>query len=125
MSNVPGSAGLWTCRWSPDGQYLAALTIANPRMMISVYTQATGVWQSLPATKEVVELEWSRDSQFIYYWAEMSLRKVRVSNGAVTILTDLTNYPVTQWVGVSPEGAPLLLHGTGAKRLYALKLGAR
>jgi len=29
LSSLPGSKGLWTSRWSPDGRYIAALTVAD------------------------------------------------------------------------------------------------
>jgi Tol biopolymer transport system component len=125
VEHVAGSKGLWTCRWSPDGRQLAALTIANKEMMIRIQDLGTGEWRSLTNTRAVQELVWSADSQSIYYWADNSLRRVRVSDGMVTILKDLTDYPTNQWVGLAPDGSPLLVHYNGSKRLYALALGTR
>ena len=38
---------------------------------------------------------------------------------------DLTTYPAIQWIGLSPDGAPLLLRDVGTSHLYALRLGTR
>jgi Tol biopolymer transport system component len=34
LSELPGSRGFWTARWSPDGHFLTALTIEGKRLML-------------------------------------------------------------------------------------------
>jgi len=42
VSDVPGSEGLWTARWSPDGRYIAALMEDSP--LISRYNSAQEIY---------------------------------------------------------------------------------
>jgi WD40 repeat protein len=131
-SPLPGSDGLWTCRWSPDGRYIAGLRIGldTKRMMINLYDTRLGRWRALSNAHHVNELSWSRDSQFIYYDTEAdnpgALRRVRVADGMVEELASLRDVPLAKhWSGLSPEGDPLVLRNAGSVRLYALKLGTR
>ena len=45
--SVPGSAGLWTPHWSPDGRYLAALSIRGQRLWL--LDLVSGSWRPLEA----------------------------------------------------------------------------
>jgi len=121
---VPGSHGRWTCRWSPDGRHLAALTTVR-RQQLSLFDLSTGTWRLL-AADHVDNPTWSRDSQFIYYDTEgpvRMLRRVRVSDGFVQDIADLQHYPVAApwWSGLTPDDAPLVLRNLGATEIYALE----
>jgi Tol biopolymer transport system component len=50
LSDLPGSQGLWTVRWSPDGRTLAALTVDNQQRLM-LYDLATKRWRSTEAKK--------------------------------------------------------------------------
>jgi DNA-binding winged helix-turn-helix (wHTH) protein/Tol biopolymer transport system component len=106
-SDVPGSEGLWTSRWSPDGRYLAALTIEGQELM--VFHFQTARWRSLnvPHSGEPV---WSRDSRYLYCppeGSESRFRRVRVADGVSESLVDLREQPLA-WVGVALNGAPII-----------------
>jgi len=64
LSIVPGSEGLFSPRWSPDGRYLAALTSNSSKLML--FDFRTEKWEEL-AGKSVSYLSWSRDSKHIYF----------------------------------------------------------
>ena len=65
MSNVPGSEGLWTARWSPDGRYMAALTEDSRNLML--FDFRTKRWVKLATFFQIPDLVWSRHEEAIYF----------------------------------------------------------
>lgn len=65
MTNVPGSAGLRTARWSPDGRFIAA--IRYPRQELLLFDVATSKWKPVAAGVAGDTLNWSADSRFLYF----------------------------------------------------------
>jgi Tol biopolymer transport system component/DNA-binding winged helix-turn-helix (wHTH) protein len=123
-STVPGSAGLWTARWSPDGRYIAALTIRGQQLRL--YDTASGQWRAVDAD-HINSPTWSRDGRHIYYDTEgntLSLRRVRVPDGRIDILANLTGFSRAAywWSGVSLDDNPIVLRHVGAVEVYALDL---
>ena len=61
---VPNSEGLYQARWSPDGRFLAAVSLDSSNIQLYDFSQkhwreiARGNWMSLPV--------WSADSKFVY-----------------------------------------------------------
>ncbi|MFL6388897.1 MAG: TolB family protein [Terriglobales bacterium] len=62
VTDIPGSRGLWTARWSPNGRYLAALTMVGQRLMLFDIKYKS--WRQIDAVK-VNNLTWSKDSESI------------------------------------------------------------
>jgi DNA-binding winged helix-turn-helix (wHTH) protein/Tol biopolymer transport system component len=119
LEDLPDSGGLWTSRWSPDGRYLAALTISDQSLM--VYHVAAKKWRSLNV-RHVEDPRWSHDSRFIFCGPEgpiTDLRRVDVATGAVESVLNVRDRPM-QWVGLAPDGAPLVL--IRSAEVYALEL---
>jgi Tol biopolymer transport system component len=124
LSDLPGSQGFWTSRWSPDGRYLSALTIESQRLMLFDFN--ANAWRSTGA-KDVNNPNWSNDSKYIYYDTELSdksLRRVRVIDGKVEELASLREFPNLGWwwSGITPDNSPLLLRNLGAPEIYSLEL---
>jgi Tol biopolymer transport system component len=125
FSDVPDSGGLWSCRWSPDGRYLAALTIVGQELRLFDFEQRQ--WRSV-GVDHVSSPVWSRDGGYIYYLSEgpgpLRLFRVRVGDGERELLEDLSDDRVLAywWVGLTPDDAPLLLRTRGATEIYALEL---
>ena len=129
---VPGSEGLWTCRWSPNGRYIAGLRIGLDRrqMMINIFDTTLGTWRALSNAHHVNEPSWSHDPRFIYYDTggeePAALRRVRIEDGMVEELTTLAGLPLAyHGSGLSPDDESLLLSNAGSSRMHALKLGSR
>jgi Tol biopolymer transport system component/DNA-binding winged helix-turn-helix (wHTH) protein len=127
LSDLPGSRGLWTARWSPDGRHLAALTIEGQRLML--YDFAIKTWLPTDAIN-VNNPTWTQDSEFIYYDAAGSARsllRVRVADGHIDKLFNLDGYPTLSWwwSGVTPDKSPLILRNLGSTEIYALTLDSR
>lgn len=127
LSEMPGSHGLWTARWSPDGHTLAALTIADQRLML--YDFATRKWRQTNAVN-VNNPTWSNDCKYIYFDTagdDRRLWRIRVSDGHVDELISLHTYQnlAWWWSGVAPDNSPLLLRNLGSTEIYSLSLEYR
>ncbi len=127
VSELPGSQGLWTARWSPDGHYLSALTIEGQRLML--YDFQSNQWRTTKA-EFVNNPNWSHDSKYIYFDTEghhRSLRRICIADGRLDNLTDLEGYPdlAWWWSGVSPDNTPLILRNIGSTEIYSLILEVR
>ena len=64
VSTLPGSEGLWSPRWSLDGQYIAALKAKGPNLIL--FDFKTHKSEELP-TGAVDFFAWSKDGRYIYF----------------------------------------------------------
>jgi serine/threonine protein kinase/Tol biopolymer transport system component len=126
-STLPGSEGLFSPRWSPDGRYAAAMP-ATDQTKLMLYDFKTEKWTKL-AEARIGYPSWSRDGRYIYFDGTsantQALVRVRVSDGTleeVASLKDLRRAagPFAQWQGLAPDGSPLVLRDTGTQEIYAL-----
>jgi DNA-binding winged helix-turn-helix (wHTH) protein/Tol biopolymer transport system component len=125
---LPDSGGLWTARWSPDGRYIAALTIQGQRLRL--YDVAARSWRAYDID-HVTCPTWTRDGRMLYLDTEGGgrrwLRRLRLADGRVERIFDLTNYPMSAywWTGLSHDDRPILLRTPGGDQIYALELESR
>jgi Tol biopolymer transport system component/DNA-binding winged helix-turn-helix (wHTH) protein len=123
VTDIPGSRGLWTARWSRDGRFMAALTMVGQRLIL--YDMKNKRWRQTEATN-VNNLTWSKDSQYIYFdtTGVRSLRRIRVADEKVEFLADLSVYPYLGWwwSGLAPDNSPLVLRNLDSFNIYALTL---
>ena len=61
---IPGSEGLWTARWSPTGEFLAATTLDRQKLML--YEFHTGQWVEL-FSEGVNDVVWGRDGKELFF----------------------------------------------------------
>jgi Tol biopolymer transport system component len=122
-STLPGSEGLYSPRWSPDGHYVAALPIDNESLRL--YEVATQKWMEL-AKLPVNYPSWSQDSKYIYFdtiGSRAAFYRVQVRDRKLERLVSLTNLRragTYQWTGLAPDDSPLLLRDVGTEEIYAL-----
>jgi len=124
ISTLPGSEGLYSPQWSPDGHYVAALAQGDYLVLFDTRTQK---WATLLALG-VGYPTWSRDGQYIYcntLWRKDSaLIRVTLKNGQVE--TFPVNFVAAGtyggWSGLTPDGSFLLLRDRGSRDIYALDL---
>ena len=123
ISTFPGSEGLFSPRWSPDGRYVAALPLDGSSLRL--YDFATQKWSEL-AKLPMGYPSWSRDSKYIYFdsaGTDTAFYRVRVSDRKFERLVSLKNVRRTgtyQWTGLAPDDSPLLLRDVGTEEIYAL-----
>jgi Tol biopolymer transport system component/DNA-binding winged helix-turn-helix (wHTH) protein len=130
LSKLPGSDGLFSPRWSPDGRYIVASNSSHP-MKPCLFDWATRKWAVL-SDSEMGYPSWSQDGKYIYMqdWNDGHPRIVRLrlhdrqiegmvyfnQVGAAMVGT------ITGWSGVAPDGSPLVARDVSSQELYALKL---
>ena len=126
-STLPGSEGLYSPRWSPDGRYIAALRVGPENLWIfdvqaKKWTELTKLALGFPI--------WSRDSKYIYFdSAELppKLYRVRISDHWLEQVADLRGMRLAQTAGglltgLAPDDSPLVLRDTGNQEIYRLDL---
>ena len=67
VSTVPGSEGLFSPRWSPDGRFLAAVDSADQTKLM-IFDFQTQHWSEWTKTASVAGfLSWSQDGKYLYF----------------------------------------------------------
>jgi len=127
LSTLPGSEGLYTPRWSPDGRYIAAMSEDSKRMVVFDFT--TRRWTEL-ARATIGYLSWSKDGKYIYCdsaWdTDPALYRVGIKDGRIEKLYSLKNTRLAwddygAWSGLDPEDSPLITRDVGTQEIYALE----
>jgi Tol biopolymer transport system component len=130
-TQVPGSDGLFSPRWSPDGRYIAALSLDQRKLML--YEIATQTWSTL-ATTSVADPVWSSDSKAIYIHAFMAdtqpIYRVSVPDGRLEEVANLSAFRAGDtadyfFVGITPDNLPLVRARTSTGNLYSVDLDKR
>ncbi|MGA2538715.1 MAG: winged helix-turn-helix domain-containing protein [Terracidiphilus sp.] len=128
VSVLPGSAGLWSPRWSPDGKYIAAMSFEVQGLkLLDVATQR---WSTLPANERMDYPVWSSDSKYVYFLrlvnGDRGVYRIRAIGGKIERVADLKDWHITGyysfWMALDPTDGPLLLRDVGSDDIYALTL---
>jgi DNA-binding winged helix-turn-helix (wHTH) protein/Tol biopolymer transport system component len=123
LSALPGSKRLWTSRWSPDGRWVAALTIDRDQRLM-LFDVAKGVWRRTSAT-HLNDPTWSRDGAYVYYDTESTpheLRRYHVATDTVEHIADFNGTLPLSWSGLAPDDSPLVLRDLVGADIYAVDL---
>ena len=127
VTTVPGSAGLFASRWSPDGRHLDA--VSDDAQHLKIFDFKTQQWSELPQKGMVDSPEWSRDSQFIYFLrrrGDVGVFRISIRGGEAEKIADLKDFHIGgwwgTWMGLDPTDAPLLLRDISSSDIYALTL---
>jgi Tol biopolymer transport system component/predicted Ser/Thr protein kinase len=120
VAPVPGSEGLYSARWSPDGRHLVAMPRDSVRMTLFDFNSQE--WQDL--VKLVIGYpNWSRDSKYVYFndLNNTGFYRVRVSDRKVEQLASLAGITaVPGWTGLAPDDSPMILLDGSIDEIYAL-----
>jgi len=128
-STVPGSEGLFSPRWSPDGTSIAAINPANGHLML--YQISSSRWRDVvPGTVGGFGWPiWTRDGAHIQAQQGTMIVRVRVSDGQIVPVTSLEGVRQVMleggamWIGRAPDDAPLLLRELAPPpEIYALEI---
>jgi len=124
LSIVPGSEGLWTARWSPDGRYIAALTEDSRSLMLLDFRALK--WTKVLTLGQILDLRWSRQGKSIYLTAappegEPALFRVKIPGHQPERLTGMGNTSPSGWLGLAPDDSPLLVRQVSGEEIYALE----
>ena len=124
----PGSHGLRTARWSPDGKYIAAIQPETHALML--FNVETQHWRTLADSITGDNPNWSSDSRYIYADSPQGehsmIERLRVSDGQRVKVVDLAAFRkvpggVGFWFGLTPDNSPILVQGLSASEIYSLE----
>jgi len=130
VSPVPGSEMLFSPRWSPDGRYIAAIRSDSQSLLI--FDRTKQKWSVVFEERNVSFPDWSKDGQYIYFlsWPENpALFRMRLGDNTVERVASLKDFRPTgywdDWMGLEPNGSPLMLRDTGLQDVYAFDCGVQ
>jgi serine/threonine protein kinase len=129
VSTVPGSEGLFSPRWSPDGRFLAAVVGADQTKLM-IFDFQTQRWSDWTKTAAVTGfLSWSQDGKYLYFDTLFTDKPVfgRLKVGQtqfepIVDLKGINRYfgPFGLWSGIAPDGSPILDRDISTQEIYAL-----
>jgi eukaryotic-like serine/threonine-protein kinase len=125
-SKLPGSDGLFSPRWSPNGRYIAAIPLDSLKLML--FDLTTQKWTEL-AKIFVAYPTWSRDGRYLYFDGILDNQegyfRLQVSDRKLERILSLKGFQAAggafgNWTGLSPDGSPLFVRDASIQEIYAL-----
>jgi Tol biopolymer transport system component len=115
---LPGSEGMWSPRWSPDGHFIAGLS--GELNKLTLY--------DLPTQKQAVLFDlgsgwpsWSTDGEFLFFssdgWRRVQMRGRTVARLANANGPRLAGYG---WFAAAPNNSLITARDAGTEEIYAL-----
>jgi len=125
-AKIPGSEGMWSARWSPNGKYLVALKGALPRKLY-LFGFDSQKWKEL-SPLNFNWPSWSRDSKSVVALQDGVVVRIGIPGGEVETIGPLPDLvrafwtEGTGWLGITPDGRPLTTLDKGIEEIYAFDL---
>jgi eukaryotic-like serine/threonine-protein kinase len=125
ITTVPGSKGLFSPRWSPDGRYLAALSSDALRLLIFDFARRS--WRPLVEGTYVGYPAWARDNASLFVTEDGRRVRYRLADGRREVVHTFEgvrqiNRNLGNWVGIAPDDSILVLRDTSIDQIFALEL---
>lgn len=135
ISELPGSAGLFSPRWSPDGRSIVALTAnmvptpnhSPPPNELMLFDLNTRKWEQLCQAPFISYPEFSRGGNYVYFSdSTTGIYRVRRGSSKVELVAAIDSPGAVKedafwyWTGLAPDDSPLFLRDIGTREIYAL-----
>jgi DNA-binding winged helix-turn-helix (wHTH) protein/Tol biopolymer transport system component len=125
LSVLPESTGMFSPRWSPDGRYIAAMTLDQHRLM--VFDRTTSKWSTV-VQGVIHNPVWSHDGRQLYFQSlkedEVPIFRVSVADRRLERICDRSVASsadsITFW-GLAPDDGPLASSRFYAADVYGLR----
>lgn len=124
ITDLPGSQGFYSPRWSPDGRYVSAFSGDSKTLFL--FDVQTQKWAEL-ATGSLSWLNWSHDGKYIYvldFRGKSAVVRIRVADKKLEQVADVKNLSSTGRYGtalaLTPDDSPLILRDTGTQDVYSV-----
>ena len=132
VSVLPGSSGLFSPRWSPDGRFIAAMT-KDTAFKLMLFDFSSRKWTEVFGS-QMTYPSWSHDGKYIYFqsWHDPvkhsgeRIVKLRLSDGKAENVGDikgvgrLTTGTIVAWFGLAPDDSPLFARDISTSEIFAL-----
>ena len=124
-TDVPGSSGLISPEWSPNGKYLAAMRLDGHH--VELFNTQTKTWTDIAEGGGL--LKWSHDGEWLYYMrseGEPGIMRTRVKDRKTEQAVSLSGFrqggrlPELQF-SLAPDDSPVLLRDTGVEEIYSVQ----
>jgi len=128
VSKLPGSDGLFSPRWSPNGRYVVAITLDSLKLALFDFT--TQKWTEVAKAKGFLGYpNWSRDGHYLYFLGilekEEGYFRVQISDRKLEQVLSLKGFQQAvgafgNWSGLAPDESPLFVRDASIQEIYAL-----
>lgn len=131
VTEIPGSAGLFSPRLSPDGRYIAAIRLDQKALLL--FDRSKQQWATL-TTHGAGDPIWSRNSRFLFFQDFLEVGKpiyrIAIPTGQteqVATMANLRPIAATDYrlIGLAPGDLPVVSAHTSAVNLYSVDLNER
>ena len=139
VADLPGSEGLFSPRWSPDGRFILGLTtIVTPNAQDSKASRPLPLklmrfdvherkWEQLCQAPLITYPTFSRNANYIYFSDSIAgFYRVRVDGGKVEAVAqvdvpgEMKSDDFWSWAGLAPDDSPMFLRDASTREIYAL-----
>jgi Tol biopolymer transport system component len=125
VTDVPGSNGFFSPRWSPDGRYLVALSVDSTKL--ALFDFSTQKWEKVIEGAYLSWPCWSHDGRYVYYVQGVrspAVMRFRTADRKAERVVDLKDIRTTGFYGVSlsltPDDQPIVTRDIGTQEIFAL-----
>ena len=129
VASMPLTEGLWGPDWSPDGKSITAMDSAENLVRLDVESGRRTEIENVSPSYGVYY--WDADSEHIVFidsesrLEERAVHRMRLADGMTEKVASVGHMrgvygALGIWVGIDPDGAPLMLRDIGIHHIYAL-----
>ena len=127
VTDVPDSNAFFSPRWSPDGRYLAALSLDSSKL--ALFDSSTQKWEQVVEGAFFSWPCWSHYGRFVYYIQAQGVRssavmRFRIADRKAERVVDLKDFHTVGFYGVSlsltPDDQPVMTRNIGTQEIFAL-----
>ena len=129
LATLPGSTGLFSPRWSPDGRHMAAISAMAELTILDLLGQSAFTLSGLKVGFPI----WSHAGDFVYFQdrteARVPTRILRLSLSSRKLETVVQmegsgRLPLgtfASWSGLTPDDAPLVSRDISSQEVYSVR----